>query len=337
MTSPSPTNLEPPQPSPTAKRTPRDYLLLYLKGILMGSADVVPGVSGGTVALLVGIYEELINSISRLTEADVWQNLRRGDLRTLIATLPWRFLGVLLLGIMSAVLSLAHVLENWLANYPVAVWSVFFGLIAASVVSVRKRVSRWHLPTYGAFAFGTVLAFGLVGLSPVSSPTAWWFLVLSGFIAICALILPGISGAFILVLLGKYERILAAVTNLDIVVLACVAIGAVLGLLSIARLLRWTLARYHDLTIALLCGFMLGSLRKVWPWQALDERGLLVNVTPPATTDALIALGLAGAAFVGVLVLEHLTTRQTSPPSSHPTSHPISHEALSTDSPSEQA
>lgn len=333
MTSPSQTNLEPSQPSPAAKRTPRDYLLLYLKGLLMGSADVIPGVSGGTVALLVGIYEELINSISRLTEADVWQNLRRGDVRALIATLPWRFLGVLFLGIMTAVLSLAHVLESWLANYPVAVWSVFFGLIAASVVSVRTRVSRWYLPTYGAFAFGTVLAFGLVGLSPVSSPTAWWFLVLSGFIAICALILPGISGAFILVLLGKYERILAAVTNLDIFVLACVAVGAVLGLLSIARLLRWTLTRYHDLTIALLCGFMLGSLRKVWPWQALDGRGLLVNVAPPATTDALIALGLAGAAFLGVLVLEHLTTRQTS----QTTSHPTSHEALSTDSPSEQA
>ena len=332
MTSPSQTNPEPTHTqsthiqsthhthSQTITRTPRAYLLLYLKGILMGSADVIPGVSGGTVALLVGIYEELINSISRLTEADVWHNLRRGDIRALITTLPWRFLGVLLLGIMTAVLSLAHVLEDLLEYYPVSVWSVFFGLIAASVVSVRKRVSRWHVPTYVAFAIGAVLAFGLVGLSPTTSPTAWWFLVISGFIAICALILPGISGAFILVLLGKYERILAAVTNLDLFVLACVAAGAVLGLLSIARLLRWTLARYHDLTIALLCGFMLGSLRKVWPWQELDSRGLLVNTAPPTAVDALVALGLAGLAFAGVLLLEQLS----------------SHQALSTSSPNEQ-
>lgn len=302
-------------------RSPRDYLLLYFKGILMGSADVIPGVSGGTVALLVGIYEELIASISRLTEGDVWHSLRRGDIKTLFEQLPWRFLGVLLLGIMTAVLSLAHVLEDLLEYYPVAVWSVFFGLIAASVVSVRKRVSHWHLPTYGTFAMGAVLAFGLVGLSPTTSPTAWWFLIISGFIAVCALILPGISGAFILVLLGKYERILAAVTELDIFVLFSVALGAVLGLLSVARLLRWTLARYHDITIALLCGFMLGSLRKVWPWQALDARGLLVNIAPPSLSHALTALALAGAAFTLVLGLEHLT----------------SHRTLSSDSPSEQA
>jgi putative membrane protein len=320
MTSPSTTNPKPTN-ADTVTRSPRAYLLLYLKGILMGSADVIPGVSGGTVALLVGIYEELINSISRFTETHVWHSLRRGDVRTLFVQLPWRFLGVLFLGIMTAVLSLAHVLEDLLEHYPVAVWSVFFGLIAASVVSVRTRVNRWHLPTYGAFAAGAMLAFGLVGLSPTNSPTAWWFLVVSGFIAVCALILPGISGAFILVLLGKYERILAAVTDLDIFVLVCVASGAVLGLLSIARLLRWTLARYHDLTIALLCGFMLGSLRKVWPWQQLDSRGLLVNIAPPSPSDAFTALALAGLAFVMVLSLEHLT----------------SHRALSAGSSSEQA
>lgn len=302
-------------------RSPRAYLLLYLKGILMGSADVIPGVSGGTVALLVGIYEELIASISRLTEAEVWQYLHQGDIKAFFAQLPWRFLVVLFLGIMTAVLSLAHVLEDLLEYYPVAVWSVFFGLIAASVVSVRKRVSRWHLPTYGAFAIGAILAFALVGLSPTTSPTGWWFLVVSGFIAVCALILPGISGAFILVLLGKYERILAAVTELDILVLVSVAVGAVLGLLSIARLLRWTLARYHDITIALLCGFMLGSLRKVWPWQTLDSRGLLVNIAPPSLLQAVTALLLAGVAFAIVLGLEQLT----------------SHRALSSDSPSEQA
>lgn len=320
MTTPStsnPTDTATRTVTDTTTRSPRAYLLLYFKGILMGSADVIPGVSGGTVALLVGIYEELISSISRLTEAQVWRNLRRGDVRGLIDDLPWRFLGVLLLGIMTAVLSLAHVLEQLLENYPVAVWSVFFGLIAASVVSVRKRVSRWHLPTYSAFIVGTLLAFVMVGLSPTSSPTGWWFLVVSGFIAVCALILPGISGAFILVLLGKYERILAAVTNLDVVVLAGVVIGAVLGLLSIARVLRWTLARYHDLTIALLCGFMLGSLRKVWPWQQVSDSGLLVNVAPSSLLAALTALGLAGLAFGGVLVLEQLTSHQALSSDSH--------------------
>jgi putative membrane protein len=277
--------------------------------MLMGSADVIPGVSGGTVALLVGIYEELIDGISALTRPMLWRAIWQRHWQRAIALIPWRFLGTLGLGIGLAIVVLARVLEQLLEHYPVAIWSVFFGLIAASVVTVRKRVSRWHPPTYAMFALGTVIAFGLVGLTPAATPTGLWFLFLSGFIAVCALILPGISGAFILVLLGKYQLILAAVNQFDFAVIATVGLGAVSGLLSVARVLRWTLARYHDVTIALLCGFMLGSLRKVWPWQQLRE-DVLVNVLPTSLGEAVGAFGLAAFAFVVVVGLESWSAKR---------------------------
>ncbi|MEM6430544.1 MAG: DUF368 domain-containing protein [Deinococcota bacterium] len=300
-------------------RTPADYAVLLLKGMLMGSADVIPGVSGGTVALLVGIYEELIDGISALTRPMLWKAVWQRHWKRAFNLVPWRFLGTLGLGIGIAIVLLARVLEQLLEHYPVAIWSVFFGLIAASIVTVRKRVSRWHPPTYIMFAVGTVIAFGLVGLTPASTPTALWFLFLSGFIAVCALILPGISGAFILVLLGKYQVILAAVNEFNIAIIAAVGLGAVSGLLSIARILRWTLARYHDITIALLCGFMLGSLRKVWPWQLetgqhemgqQDTGGVLVNTLPTSFTEAVIALLLATGAFVIVVGIERWSARR---------------------------
>ncbi|MEM7736720.1 MAG: DUF368 domain-containing protein [Deinococcota bacterium] len=290
-------------------RTLADYGMLLFKGMLMGSADVIPGVSGGTVALLVGIYEELIDGISALTHPLLWRAIWQRHWKRATALIPWRFLGTLGLGIGLAIVLLARVLEQLLEHYPVAIWSIFFGLIAASVVTVRKRVTRWHLPTYSMFALGAVIAFGLVGLTPAATPTGLWFLFLSGFIAVCALILPGISGAFILVLLGKYQVILAAVNEFNIAIIATVGFGAVGGLLSIARILRWTLARYHDITIALLCGFMLGSLRKVWPWQQ-DTGSLLVNTLPASFTEAVTALLLAAVAFVLVVGIESWSARR---------------------------
>lgn len=209
-------------------------------------------------------------------------------------------------GIVLAVLTLARVLEHFLAQQPVLVWSFFFGLIAASVLTVGARVARWTPATLAAFAFGALFAFVLVGLRPTQTPETAWFLFLSGAIAVCALILPGISGAFILVLLGKYQYILAALNRGDVATLLTLMSGMVVGILLFTQVLGWMFRRFHDLTVALLCGFMLGALRSVWPWKAASEAGALgVNVWPTVNAELFVALGLMALGFALVYTFDH--------------------------------
>ncbi len=291
------------------KRTIKDYLGISLRGFLMGMADVVPGVSGGTMAFILGIYDELIDSIRAVIPflKDVLQ-LR---LRQAFEDLPWRFLLALGLGIAAAILSLANFMDWALENHPTPVYAVFFGLIVASVYVVRNRVRAWtfaNLLTAAATALG---AFLLVGLRPAQTPEALWFIFLSGALAICAMILPGISGAFILVLLGKYQYILGALTSLDIPVILTFMLGAAVGILSFSNLLRWLLNHYHDLTVAALAGFMLGSLRELWPWkQSVMVDGIPtgnINVLPPALTgEVWLTIGLMAVGFAAVIVIEYL-------------------------------
>ena len=288
----------------------RDYFWVALRGFAMGSADVVPGVSGGTMAFILGIYEELILAIHSI-DLIFFRRLFSLRIREAFSDVPWRFVLALVLGIATAILTLARFLSHALHTYPVLVWAFFFGLVLASVVVVRKRVSRWTPTTLLIAALAALGAYLLVGLVPVETPNDPWFLFLSGALAITAMILPGISGAFILVLLGKYHYVLNAVVSGDVVTLLIVIAGAGVGLISFARVLRWLFHRHHDYTVAALTGLILGALRKVWPWKQIE--GLReMNILPPALDAEFIsALLLMLVGFAVVLLLDYLATRQT--------------------------
>jgi putative membrane protein len=293
-------------PSPEAARSARDYAGLALKGFCMGAADVVPGVSGGTMAFILGIYEELIGAI-RSFDARFFRLLLSMRLREAAGHVRWKFLAALGAGILFAVFSLARLLGWLLHNHPVPVWAFFFGLIVASLFTVSRRIRRWRWRAPCGILLGAAGAYLLVGVVPMSTPEAPWFLFLSGAVAICAMILPGISGAFILVLLGKYLFVLEAVNSRDLLSLALVAAGAAVGLMAFSRLLGWLFRTFHDATIAFLTGLMLGSLRKVWPWK---ETGVEAAAAVPAnvlpaqwTPEVTLALVLAAAGFLAVLAL----------------------------------
>jgi len=304
------TETQPPQ------RSLKDYLGLTLRGFAMGSADVVPGVSGGTMAFITGIYEELINSIRGLASVHAIKLLTGFKFKQAFAELPWRFLVAVGVGILLAIVTLARALEWTLENQPVLLWSFFFGLVLASVFTVSKRVKRWGVGTISGTVIGAVVAWIIVGLVPLQTPNTWWFLFFSGALAICAMILPGISGAFILVLLGKYEYVLSAVNDRDFVTIALVGAGAVVGLVSFAQLLGWLFKRYHDITVAVLMGFMVGSLRKIWPWKIINvvdgHEVSFTNYLPDAwTTEVTLALILVIVGFSVVLALEYVASHKS--------------------------
>src|SRR5690606_27432930 len=249
-------------------RKPVDYLLITLKGLAMGAADVVPGVSGGTIAFISGIYEELIDSINsiNLSLVSLW---KREGLKAVWKKINGNFLVSLILGILISILSLAKGLSWLLENEPVLLWAFFFGLVLASVFFVGKEIPKWTLGTLTVFLLGTVLAYVITDLPASENSGSLPYLFLSGGLAICAMILPGISGAFILVLLGSYKTILDAVHQRDLTIVITVALGCVVGLLSFARILKWMFKNYRNTTLALLTGFILGSLNKIWPWKAV--------------------------------------------------------------------
>ena len=292
------------------------YLLLTAKGFCMGAADVVPGVSGGTMAFILGIYEELIDAI-RSFDSKSLKLFFSAKIRDFLGHTHWRFLLALGCGILLAIFSLSKALSWLLQNEPVLIWSFFLGLILASVVTVVKRVQSWRFPTWCSLACGLAGIYLLVGMVPGATPNAPWFLFVSGALAICAMILPGISGSFILVLLGKYQYILEAVNERNFLVLIIVAAGACVGLAAFSRLLGWLLTRYHDYMVAFLTGLMLGSLRKVWPFKEtlksiVGSGGKVVpivqeNILPTQWTgEVTFAIALAVVGFLVVLVLDRM-------------------------------
>jgi len=291
------------------------YLILAIKGFCMGAANVIPGVSGGTMALILGIYEELIHAIRSLNLRFL-RLIALLKIREAFSSVSWPFLLSVCLGVLVATLSLAEALSWLLFTYPVVVWSFFFGLILSSIFTVGRVVREWRIPTFVAIGVGAVGAYFLFGMIPVATPNAAWFLVLSGFLAICAMILPGISGAYILVLLGKYHYTLEALNNRDFQSLFLLTVGAVAGLLSFVRVLDWLLKRYYDLTMAILIGLMLGSLRRIWPWKEtlttfIDSHGnevpaLQVNILPPSlNTEVVLAFLFMLLGFVVVISLNY--------------------------------
>lgn len=236
----------------------------------MGAADVVPGVSGGTVAFITGIYDELLHSINAI-DAEAFRLLVKFRIADLWKKVNGNFLVVLLSGIATSLLSLAKLMVYLLAHHPIAIWSFFFGLILISAPLVMREVKQWNLGSVATFILGVAIAYAITVLSPTQSPDALWFVFFSGALAICAMILPGISGAFILLLIGKYQFMMSALLELNIPVIIVFMAGCVVGLLGFSRFLTWILDNYHSATIALLAGFMLGSLNKVWPWRQVLE------------------------------------------------------------------
>ena len=304
----------------TAKRTLKDYIGLTLRGFCMGASDIVPGVSGGTMAFILGIYEELIESIKSI-DLKVIKLLLAFKLKEVFNIVPWQFLLSVLIGILLAILTLAQGLEWLLENKPIFLWAFFFGLVLSSGITVSKRVSGWQQKTIAGVVLAAIVAWIIVGAVPVRTTDALWFVFLSGAIAICAMILPGISGSFILVILGKYETVLSALNDRNLVLLIVFAAGAAIGLITFAQVVSWLFKRYHDVTVAVLMGLMLGSLRKIWPWKetistTLDRHGEIVpleqiNIGPPSFgSEFIIAIGLAIVGFLVVILLDNLANRQ---------------------------
>ena len=299
------------------------YAGLVARGFAMGSADVVPGVSGGTMAFILGIYEELIESIRAIGRPEFFRPLIRGRIAEALRAINFYFLAAVGSGILLAILTLARGLEWLLENRPVLVWSFFFGLVLASVLTVARRVTRWNpLLVFLAIA-GTAAAWVFVGLVPVQTPETWWFLFFAGALAICAMILPGISGAFLLLLLGKYQYVLSAVNDRNVVPIFWVVLGALVGIVSFAQVLGWLFRTHHDGTVAVLTGLMVGSLRKVWPWKEdvafiIGSHGERIptvqrNILPSAGDDVMMAVVLAVTGLILVLVLEWWANRAGEP------------------------
>ena len=279
--------------------------MLSVKGMCMGAADVVPGVSGGTIAFITGIYDELINSIKSINAASL-KMFFTGKWGEFWKMINGKFLLFLLAGIGISVFSLAKIITWLLVAYPVLVWSFFFGLGLASTWFVGKDVKERNWKTGLGFLLGAALAFYITVATPAETPSHFLFIFLCGAIAICAMILPGISGSFILVLLGKYFFIMEAVKTLDLKVIAIFGIGACVGITSFSRLLSYALSHMRNITLAVLSGFMLGSLNKVWPWKETLE-GVEQNVAPNAFVWQAVCLALLG--FVMVYGIEKISSK----------------------------
>lgn len=259
----------------------KDYLIISLKGIAMGAADAVPGVSGGTIAFISGIYEELISTISNVN-ISLFKTLFNKGIKSFWKELNGNFILSLMLGIVISFISFMRLAKYLLEHHPVLIWSFFFGLIIASIYFIGKQITKWNLAVILALIVGAVIAFYITTLPALASNDNSLYLFIAGAIAICAMILPGISGSFILIILGAYKTLSDALHDFDIKKILIFTSGAVIGLLSFSHVLKWLFKHYHNITLAILTGFIFGSLNKVWPWKKTvsvmnDETGDIVN------------------------------------------------------------
>ena len=309
---------------PTAKiRTSRDFITLVLKGMAMGAADVVPGVSGGTIAFIAGIYEELINTIGGLDTSLIttWQ---QDGFSAMWKKLNGNFLLALFVGIGISVFTVMQLANYLLETQPVLVWSFFFGLVIASVLYISRQKETWNASHVASAIIGAVLAYYISTLPPLASGGGLWFIYLCASLAICAMILPGISGAFILVLLGAYKTVSEAVHEFNFEIIAVFVAGAVSGLLAFSKLLRFLLSRFRESVLALLTGFIAGSLNKIWPWKEILEtvevgdKSIVLRESSvlPAQFDGdpqvVYAVGLMLIGFSLIFVLEQIAKKKQS-------------------------
>lgn len=251
----------------------KDYIMIGVKGACMGAADVIPGVSGGTIAFIMGIYDEFVGSIASINSEAV-RKLFKGEFRAFWKHINGNFLLSLVLGIGVSVITIAGLMQILLNDYPIQTWAFFFGLIVASSIFILRGISGWKVREALFLVVGVILGIVVCTLSPTQTPDGLWFIFLSGAIAICAMVLPGISGSFILLILGKYQFIMSTISDFvsgvdmgrNLIILIVFILGAVTGIISFSKFLHWLLARWHKETLIVLAGFIIGSLVKVWPW-----------------------------------------------------------------------
>lgn len=313
-----------------------DYSIITLKGLAMGAADVVPGVSGGTIAFISGIYKELIDSINNVNFG-VLKTLKTSGLKATWKQVNGSFLFALLLGIAISILTFAKIITYSLEHYPVLVWSFFFGLIIASIALIWKDIDKWELRTIFFLIFGSIVSYLVTIMEPTSSPGSFFYLFISGFVAIIAMILPGISGAFILLLMGSYETVIGTINqfrdglfNLDwevlqqaLLKLLTFAFGAIIGLKLFSKVLHWMFENHKNSTLALLVGFMIGSLNKIWPWKETliwrtnshDKQTPFVekSISPfqfEGDPQLLLAILMAIIGFLLIFILEKLGSKR---------------------------
>ncbi|ALJ04351.1 hypothetical protein APS56_03975 [Pseudalgibacter alginicilyticus] len=304
------------------KRRFIDYVVISLKGVAMGAADAVPGVSGGTIAFISGIYEELITTISNVN-VGLFKTLFKEGVPAFWKQLNGSFILSLLLGIIVSFISFMRIAKYLLENEPILIWSFFFGLIIASIYFVGKQITKWRTSTIIATIVGAVVAFYISSLSALGANDSTTYLFFAGAIAICAMILPGISGSFILIILGAYKTLSDALHDFDINKITVFASGALVGLLSFSHLLKWLFKNYHNITLALLTGFIFGSLNKVWPWKEtltwhIDSKGLQTpliekSVSPfsfNGDNQFFLALLLMIIGFLTIFILEKLGSKK---------------------------
>ncbi len=253
--------------------TIKKYLTVGIKGACMGAADVIPGVSGGTIAFITGIYDQLVGSIASIN-AEAFRLILQGRFKAFWRHINGGFLLSLIAGIGLSVITLAGLMQMLLTTYPIQTWAFFFGLIVASSIFILRGISGWHLREYLMVILGVLLGATVCTLSPTQTPDGLWFIFLSGAIAICAMILPGISGSFILLILGKYQYIMGCISDLvsgtdvtrNLLILGVFAAGALVGIIGFSKLLHWLLARWNKEVLIVMAGFIIGSLVKIWPW-----------------------------------------------------------------------
>ena len=297
----------------------KHYIFLFLKGIGMGAANVIPGVSGGTIALITGIFEKLIYSIKAFNLKAV-KLLFTGKFREFAQHINLDFLLAVFFGIGISIISLAKLFDYLFVNFPVYIWAFFFGLILASIYFVAKTISKLSLSVILSFLVGSAVAILITFLTPATENGEMWYLFICGIIAACSMILPGLSGSFILILLGNYQLVMIdAVNKLDIKTLAPVAIGAGIGLVGVSHVLAWVFKKFKNQTIALLSGFILGSLPILWPWKKeivkvfeAKEKVVGYNWFAPSefNQETLFAIGLMIAGIISIWLLEKIASKK---------------------------
>lgn len=298
----------------------------FVKGIAMGAANVIPGVSGGTIALITGIFEKLINSIKSFDIAAL-NFLLKGEFKKFAEHVNLLFLVTVFAGVGVSIISLAKLFDFLFVNYPIHIWSYFFGLILISVYFVGKRIDKWSVSVILSFVIGTLVALSITVLSPATENSNIFYLFLCGLIAACSMILPGLSGSFVLILMGNYQLVMIdAVNNFDFAILIPVVVGALIGLLAFSYILSWIFVKYKNQTIAVLTGFILGSLSVLWPWKevvktVIDRHGVTqplkqINVLPwnfhnltGNKAHIVFAIFLMIAGILSIWVLEHFAKK----------------------------
>ena len=294
-----------------------EYILTAVKGACMGAADVIPGVSGGTIAFIMGIYDKFVASLAAIN-AEAVKLFFTGKFKEFWRHINGGFLLSLVVGIGVSVISLATVMQTLLSDFPIQTWAFFFGLIVASSIFILRGISGWSLREILFLIGGILLGVVICTLSPTQTPDALWFIFLSGAIAICAMILPGISGSFILLILGKYQYILGAVSDLvagqniagNLLIIGVFAIGAVVGILSFSKFLHWLLSRWHKQALIILAGFIIGSLVKIWPWNN-PEAIAQTELTGSLHIGSAIIIALIGFSLVtGIEIAGKITANK---------------------------